>query len=137
MTPSLPTLLLGQAVALTAPAPPESSGDYAAGRIGLVATLLVLAAQEAEKGPAARVWENRAIAELLASARASDPRPARGDSAASWRDLDAANAELRRRLIALHEAAEIAGDHDLQARILALYVEMAKARRLDLPGAGG
>jgi hypothetical protein len=123
MTPNLPTLLLGQAIALSAPAPPESSGDYAAGRIGLVATLLVLAAQEAQRGPAARILENRAIAELLASARVDKEALFAGDGPATWSDL--------------HEAAEVEGDRALQSRILALYVEMAKIRRLDLPGATG
>jgi hypothetical protein len=133
-------ILLGQAVALGAPAPPECLGDYAAGRAGLVATLLVLAAQEAERGPAARAWENGALRALLAEAdpqylamAGGQPPPAVGE--ATWSALDTENADLRRRLIALHEAAEAGGDAPLQRRILALYVDMAKARRLVLPGA--
>jgi hypothetical protein len=126
MSPKLPELLIGLAVALSSPAPPEAGGDYAAGRMGLVATLLVLASQEAERGPAARLWENATIAELL------------GDAAppleAAWSSLDARNADLRRRLIALHIAAEDRGDRALQIRILDLYEAMAHARRLDLPG---
>jgi hypothetical protein len=142
MTPALPTLLIGQAVALGAPAPPECLGDYAASRAGLVATLLVLAAQEAERGPAARAWENGALRSLFEAAEreyrdvlGAGPPPA--DGAGTWSGLDAENADLRRRLIALHEAAEARRDATLQRRILALYVDMAHARRLELPGAGG
>ncbi len=125
MSPRLPDLLVGLAQCLLAPPPPEVGPDYMAARQGLVATLLLLAAQEAERGPAARRWENAAIAELLAQA------PAEPD-AASWSELDAHNAALRSALIALHEAAEARADRPLQARILDLYVAMAEARRLDL-----
>jgi hypothetical protein len=128
VSPKLPDLLMGLAVSLTSPAPPEAGGDYAAGRTGLVAMLLMLASQEAERGPAARIWENAAIAELLGD---SSPPP---DGA--WSALDARNAELRRALIDLHIAAENRGDRDLQRRILALYEAMADARRLELPGGG-
>lgn len=145
MTPALPTILRGQVVALSAPAPPESSGDYAVSRGGMVAMLLMLAAQEAERGPAARVWENGALRALLADAadaydEALDGALVAGagvtDGDAGWSALDAANADLRRRLIALHAAAESRGDEVLQRRILDLYVEMAHTRHLDLPGAG-
>jgi hypothetical protein len=126
MSPKLPDLLIGLAVSLSSPAPPESGGDYAAGRLGLVATLLVLASQEVERGPAARVWENGAITELLGEC---DPLPE-----ATWSSLDARNADLRRRLIDLHIAAEDREDRELQNRILALYEAMAQARRLEMPG---
>jgi hypothetical protein len=126
MSPKLPDLLVGLAVSLASPAPPEAGGDYAAGRLGLVATLLVLASQEAERGPSARIWENEAIAELVGDV---EPPPE-----ARWSSLDARNAELRRRLIALHIDAEERGDRELQARILALYEAMAHTRRLELPG---
>ena len=58
MTPSLPDLLIGQAASLAAPQPVEAGGDYMAGRLGMLAMLAVLMAQEAERGLAARVWEN-------------------------------------------------------------------------------
>ncbi|HXU99648.1 MAG TPA: hypothetical protein VG166_04040 [Caulobacteraceae bacterium] len=125
MTPALPDILVGQMVALMIPLPPEAGGDYQAGRAGLLAMLAGLAAQEAERGTAARIWENGAIRELLGESGV--------DSDFSWRALDAANAELRRRLIAAHEAAEAARDEGRQRDILALYQAMAKARRLDLP----
>jgi hypothetical protein len=104
--------------------------------------LLVLAAQEAERGLAARTWENGAIRALFDELAAGDPEtlgaaPPSAPDATTWTELDLENARLRRRLIALHEAAEARGDARLQRRILALYVDMARARRLDLPGAGG
>ena len=131
MTPSLPDILTGQAVAVMTPLPPEAGGDYLAGRMGLVAMLAGLAAQEAERGTAARVWENGAIRALLA--RAGFPQASVVDDL-NWRALDTANAELRRALIRLHEAAEGGGDRTLQTEILELYRQMAHARRLVLGG---
>lgn len=127
MSPKLPELLIGLAVSLLRPAPPEAGGDYAAGRVGLMASLLVLASQEAERGAAARIWENAAIAELLGDT-ASPPLQS------TWSELDARNVDLRRALIALHISAEDRGDRELQTRILGLYEAMAHARRLELPG---
>jgi hypothetical protein len=134
MTPALPDILVGQAVALMTPLPPEAGPEYMAGRMGLIAMLAGLAAQEAEKGLAARAWENDAIRALLA--RAGAPAPASGsDEDLGWSALDSANAGLRRRLIAVHEAAEARGDAQLQGEILELYRGMAAARRLELsPG---
>jgi hypothetical protein len=126
MTPALPDILVGQMVALMTPLPPEAGGDYQAGRAGLLAMLAGLASQEAERGTAVRVWENGAIRAVLGESGVDDDL--------SWRALDTANAELRRRLIALHEDAEARADGPLQRDILALYQAMAKARRLDLPG---
>ena len=99
--------------------------------LGMLAMLAGLAAQEAERGSAARVWENGAIRALLAKAGAALETP--GENLA-WSALDAANAELRRALIRLHEAAEDRGDRALQIEILDLYSQMAKVRRLELSG---
>ena len=132
MTPTLPDILTGQAVALMTPLPPEAGGDYMAGRMGLLAMLAGLASQEAERGLAARVWENGAIRALLAKAGAD---PGHGDDDLTWSALDAANANLRRVLIATHEAAEARGDRAVQSEILGLYRQMAAARRLTLAGA--
>jgi hypothetical protein len=135
MSPKLPDLLTGLAQAMLVPPPAEVGPDYMASRQGLVATLLILAAQEAEKGPAARRWENAAIAALLDAAREVYPATPRLTTArpdASWSELDAENAALRQALIGLHIAAEARGDAATQIRILTLYEEMAQARRLDL-----
>ena len=129
MTPTLPDILTGQAVALMTPLPPEAGGDYLAGRMGLLAMLAGLAAQEAERGLAVRVWENGAIRALLAKAGVD---AGEADSDLAWSALDAANARLRRALIATHEAAEARSDRALQTEILDLYRQMAAARRLVL-----
>lgn len=126
MSPSLPDILDGQAIALSTPQPPEAGGDYMAGRIGILGMLAMLAAQEAERGFAASLWENDAVREILCEPSTAEIEP--GLTA-----LTAENARLRRRLIALHEAAETRGDGDLDRRILRLYREMARRRRLDLP----
>ena len=142
MSPALPDLLAGLVAAMTAPAPPEAGGDYAAARVGLISSLLILAAQEADQGPGARRWENETLAGLLV-----ETAPAYGEVLAphlhlartpapadlGWRALDTRNAGLRRGLIALHEAAEARGDKPLQTRVLALYQEIAARRRLVLP----
>jgi hypothetical protein len=125
MTPALPDILTGQMISLVTPLPPEAGPDYQAGRAGLLAMLAVLAAQEAERGIAARVWENAAIRALLGEAGT--------DTDLSWRALDRVNAALRRGLIACHQDAEARGDAARQIKILELYRQMAAARRLELP----
>jgi hypothetical protein len=143
MTPTLPDIMTGVAVALSTPLPPESGGDYMAGRAGMLSMLSLLSAQEAERGTAARVWENGAIRALLGKAApAYDARldgalakaAAETDTDMAWSAMDKANAALRRLLIALHEAVETAGDADLDRAILGLYRDMAHARRLELAG---
>ncbi len=135
MTPTLPELLMGQAVALSAPQPAEAGGDYMVGRLGMLTLLALLMAQEAERGLAARVWENGAIAEVLTRAATAygAEAPTGEDGDRSLSSLDQRNADLRRRLIALHEAVEVRGDAVLDREILALYRAMAHARRLDMP----
>jgi hypothetical protein len=144
VTPALPDMLMGQAMALSAPQPPESAGDYMAGRIGMIAMLAVLAAQEAERGLAARTWENGALIALFERAAPAYDAVLAGDLARAaaedrtdhgWGALDRANADLRRVLVRLHEAAEDRGDSSLDREILTLYQAMAKARHLDLPSA--
>jgi hypothetical protein len=142
MTPALPDILTSFALTMATPLPLESSGEFSAGRTGIMAMLSVLAAAEAERGPAARLWENAtlrglfsrvgdAYGEILTGAMDV------GDGDGSWSALDNANASLRRRLITLHEAAEDRGDAPLNLEILGLYQAMAQARRLELPPAFG
>lgn len=138
MTPSLPDILVGNFLCVAEPPPPESAGEFMAGKVGVVALLSLLAAQEAERGLSARVWENATLRAVLL-----DAAPVYGEvfaEAASAADgdftlavLDRANATLRRALIALHEAVEAAGDTARDHAILRLYREMAHARRLDMP----
>jgi len=131
MTPSLPDIMMGHVVALNAPMPPEAAGDYLVSRLGLLAMLSILAAQEAERGIDTRVWENGAIRALLA--RAASPADCSPAADLTWSALDRENAELRRALIAVHIAAEEAGDTALDRDILQLYKEMSDRRRLVLP----
>lgn len=144
MTPRLVDLLLGHAASLSVPQPPESGGDYLAGRLGMMALMSVLMAQEAERGVAARVWENRAVRETLRkAAQAYDVAfEGRLALAAAGIDhdldvsaLDRSNADLRRLLIGLHETAEVRGDTGLDGDILTLYRAMAHRRRLEFPAA--
>ena len=138
MTPALPDILRGNFLCLASPGPPEQQGEFMATRVGVIALLSLLAAQEVERGTTARVWENDAIAAVLADAAeiygvqyAELAETTAKDL--SLEALDHANAALRRGLIALHEAVEIAGDLPRHRAIVALYGQMAQMRRLDLP----
>ncbi|HEY5107348.1 MAG TPA: hypothetical protein VII73_11350 [Caulobacteraceae bacterium] len=146
MTLALPDILMGQFMALGSPLPPEAGEDYTAARRGMLAMLSALASQEAERGLAARLWENTALRTLFSEATIDydaslDGRLAQAaaqrDADFTWDGLDAANANLRRLLIELHEAAEARADAALDRRIVDLYVRMAHERRLDLPGGLG
>jgi hypothetical protein len=145
MTPTAPQLLNGCLAALSTPTSAEETGAFAVGKIAIAAMLDALAAQECATGSAVRVWENAALRTVLAEAAAPYDKTLGaslgsaaeiGDGDYSLAALDQANAELRRRLIGLHEKVEAAGDHDLDRRILALYREMAVHRMLHLPGTG-
>ena len=84
MTPSVPEIIRGCTIALATPAPPESAGDFAAGRVGLVSMLLGLSAQEANRCVGATIAENADIRALFAAcgdAATATPRldpPAQG-----------------------------------------------------------
>lgn len=138
MTPTLPELLMGNFLCMIDPPPPEAMGEFMAGRVGVVAMISLLAAQEAERGTEARLWENSAIRAVLSKSAIDYGErfrtASRGhDSDFGLTALDKANASLRRHLIALHEMAESRDDAKLHKEIIALYVKMAQARRLDLP----
>jgi hypothetical protein len=136
MTPSVSDILVGNFLCMAEPGPPEQQGEFMAGKVGVVALLSLLAAQEAERGAAARVTENAAIREILSDAAAdyglernwpADPVEL------TIGGLDRVNAALRLALISLHEAVEKRGDTVRHASILRLYAQMAELRRLDLP----
>jgi hypothetical protein len=132
MTPTTNELLVGNFVALAVPPPPESMGEFLSGRVSVVGLISLLAAQEAENGVAVRVWENGAIADLLAKTGETVPRAA-DPSDLSIAALDAHNAALRRLLIGVHEVAELEGKVALDREILSLYQAMADRRMLVLP----
>jgi hypothetical protein len=127
VTPALPDVLMGVVRTLATPSPPESSGEFMAGKIGIVSMLLMLCAQEAEKGLAVRVWENAAMRERLGETATERP-----DFRLSI--LDAENARLRTLLITAHAEAEARGDVAADRAFLELYKAMADARHLDIPG---
>lgn len=125
MTPTVADILAGNARVIATLAQTEGGADYTGAKLGVVAMLGILAAQEAATGAAARVAENAAIRALLGEDG--------GDEDLAIPALDAANAALRRKLIAHHEALAAAGEDDRE--VLALYRRMAALRLLHLPAA--
>jgi hypothetical protein len=140
MTPTATELLNGCIQTLVTPPRPEDAGVFLTARIRTVALISRLVALECAGGSAVRVCENAAIRSLLAEAGSTHAALARTAAAVSDGDysieaLDAANARLRRLLIELHEAVELAGDKALDRRIIKLYREIAERRELKLPPA--
>jgi hypothetical protein len=146
LTPTISEALIGNFMTLIEPPPPDSAGEFMAGKIGVTGMISLLAAQEAEKGAAVRFTENKALRTLFAEASDGGWAPAlssRLKALAGGEDtdltitaLDRANAELRIALIALQTAAEDApGAASLarQKQIARLLRKSADARRLDLP----
>jgi hypothetical protein len=133
MTPTVSELLLGNFLTLMDPPPPEALGDFMQGKIGVTGMIAMLAAQEAERGAEARLWENGAIRDLLTQGGAAIPPEAAVDKDFSICGLDRTNAALRKALIALHIAVEEKGDTAMDHAILRFYVKSADMRRLDMP----
>ncbi len=147
MNPTVSDLLIGALVALSEPPPPESAGDFMSGKIGVVGLISFLCAQEAENGAAVRVNENRALRALFGEAAHHQWAPSHSsllaelstgqDADLHLSALDQANAELRRALIVLQAAVEddpIPEARLRERRIMALLLESARARALNLPG---
>jgi hypothetical protein len=138
VTPSVAQLLRGVAATLATPLPPEAGPAYTASRVGMVSSLAALCIQESEKAVPVRLWENTAIRAVLAEAAGAYPEhvppPSPNPPELGVSALDTINADLRRRLIGLHETVEAARDQALDHKILRLYREMAQARRLTLGG---
>lgn len=142
MTPTVREVLQGCAIVVSTPPSADAGPEYLGARMGMVATLIMLAAQEADLGPGATVTENAAIRAVFAEAGAHDAAlggelaKAAGESETDFTVsvLDAVNARLRRLLIALHEHVESVGDATLNRRIVQLYGQMARGRRLQMPG---
>lgn len=136
MTPSLPDILVGNFMCMADPGSPEQQGEFLAGKVGLVALLSLLAAQEAERGAASRVSENALIRAALAEAAGDYGLDIGGfpsTDEVTIAALDRVNAALRMALIGLHEAVEARGDEGRHHALLRLYAKMAELRRLDLP----
>jgi hypothetical protein len=142
MTPSVTDVMRGCAVALSTPPSPDAGMEYAASRFGLVASLAMLAANEANVAAAAAATENADIRAFFAKAGGYDAAlggrlsksAAETDADLTLTALDAANASLRRLLIELHEQVEAADDAATEKAIVALYGRMAAGRRMTLGG---
>jgi hypothetical protein len=142
MTPNVKDILRGCAVALATPPSPDAGPDYAASRFGVVSMLIVAAANEADTAAAAAATENTDMRALFAEAASYDSAlGGRLSTAAAGANddltvpaLDAANADLRRLLIQLHERVEAAEDKATERKIVALYGRMARVRRMVLGG---
>lgn len=134
MTPTLAEILHGNFLSLATPATPDMAGEFMATRIGAIALMNALAAQEAERGSGTAVVENRAIAAVLIDASNYAIKLPATDDDPSPAAIDARNAALRRALIDLHEAAEARNDTATEDRILDLYCTMAAGRILRFPG---
>ncbi|MEO8322289.1 MAG: hypothetical protein ABI561_28615 [Bradyrhizobium sp.] len=137
MTPTMTELLNSCIQTLMIPPRPEDISMYAAAQIRLTALVNRLVALECADAAAVRLWENAALRALIAEAG-----PRHGvfpggtmeiaNDDCSLGALDAVNARLRRLVIRLHEAAEQAGEAELDRKILKLYCEMARRRELHL-----
>ncbi len=147
MTPTVPELLVGSFTALSEPSPPESAGEFMGGKVSVTALIAFLCAQEAEKGVAVRVAENRALRALFGEAARNDWSPDHAallgelshgqDADLHLSALDQSNAELRRALVHLQTAVELDPEPNArlrERRIVALLLETAQARSLTLPG---
>jgi len=135
MTPTAQELLNACILTLATPPRPEDAGVFAAARLRLVALTNRLVALETADAAAVRVRENTALRAMLMEAGPAHGISAElaGDGDYSLAALDAANAALRRLMIRLHEAAELADDRALDRKILKLYRDMARWRELNLP----
>ncbi len=142
MKPS-PELVLNHAFAKIAmemgPALPPGYGQGSATTTGV---LLLMVAQEFNRAAAIRKAENDDMRQLFADVAAQMPQPLSTAlrTAASGEDrdltvsvLDASNTALKRLLIDLHVAAEVAGDRALDHRIVRMMQGWAARRQVVLP----
>ena len=138
----LSELLIGNAQALVVPPAEGAAGDYAAGMLGVVAMLCVLAAEEADGAAARQNAENREMRALFATAvqdgsagalrERLDRLTREGDGDLRLSALSDAGNKLRETLIDLHVQADESGNVGLDAAILHLLRRHATARRLTI-----
>jgi len=121
---------------------PQLGDSYLQGSTAIHALLMRFAAREYERGADIRARENaemRAVFAALAPALRDAALKARLEAAAATRDaslaisaLDAANAQLKGLLIALHVHVEDAGERESSRRLWRLLKEMAERRVVSL-----
>ena len=138
-----PELVLNQSFAKVAmEMGPALPAGYGQGSATLTGVLLLMVGQEFNRASAVRLQENQAMRGLFGECAptysgtlgaALKEAAAQGDSDITVAALDASNAALKKILIALHTAAEAAGDVALERRILGLLKEWADARMVYLP----
>jgi hypothetical protein len=139
MNPEVDQILMLSASQLMGNLAPLLPEAYAQGQAALLSFVMILSAQEYERGADIRVNENadmRVLFRDLAPRVDDAALRARVEAAAGTKDesltisaLNAGNAELRRVLIAIQIHVEDRNDRDVQSRIWAL-LKRAAARRL-------
>ena len=137
MTPALPDILRGNFMCLAIPAPVESQGEFMTGRVGVIALLSLLAAQEVERGTTARVWENGAISAVLGAYALAQARrnPEIGVVFPSDHTLVLSRLQLIARRAARPNAARLWLDYTLSQRGQALIERQGiYAVRADVKG---
>jgi hypothetical protein len=129
MIPETPGILGWAANRILTEIAPHLPAGYGQASTGTLGMMLILAAQEYEKGADTRVWENRRLRELLAKG-GIEPEP--DDGSLMMSALTAANNRMKADLIRLHEAVEQgpAADKALEHEILQFLKESADRRRL-------
>ncbi len=142
MKPEADDILNISADQLMAGVIPNLAASYLQGATAIHALLMKFAAREYERGADIRAAENGDIRALFAElgSKIRDPSlRGRLDEAAATRDasltisaLDAANAELRRLLIALHVHLEESGAREGEKRVWHLLKAMAARRVMPL-----
>jgi hypothetical protein len=138
-----PTVLTISATQLMGAIAPQLPPGYLQASASLTGFLLTFCAQDYETGADSRAAENADMRALFAelAPRVSDAAlAAKLKEAAGGKEqsltisaLDAANAELRTLLIALHET--VAADTEANARVWRVLKDTADRRVLKLPGA--
>ena len=142
MTPEADQILNLSAMQILGSLAPLLPPGYAQGTASLVAFMMMLSAQEYGRAAEIRAAENTAMRALFAelAPTLSDAALAAKLKAASAQEdkslaiaaLDAANADLRRLLIALHAAVE--SEPEANAKVWRVLTAMADGRLLKLPG---
>ncbi|MFZ5728221.1 MAG: hypothetical protein ACOY4G_02620 [Pseudomonadota bacterium] len=143
MKPSAPQVLADLAGLSMRNAAPDVAPAARAGQLGLAALLLGLAAEMWDGAADILVRENAALRALLADGAALSEDAARrrwlselsagGDGSLRISDLEAANAELKVALIALHAELERRSDEaarDLEARVWDELARSTERRKL-------
>jgi hypothetical protein len=129
MIPEIPGILTWAANRIATEVAPHLPIGYGQASTGTMGMMLMLAAQEYEKGADTRVWENRRMREILTK---GGVETAPDDGSLVMSALTAANNQLKIDLIRLHGAVEEgpAADKALEQEILAFLRESADRRRL-------